>query len=152
MLRDTTEQKKAYQEAVAMIEFGPDRLGHALLLPSSLRQHLNQRRIPVETCPTSNVMTLELAKVSNGNLLRGMTQHPALGEWLETGYPITIATDDPGVFCTALTKELLLVKHAFNLTNEQLQELMYKSMDYAFCDDVLKDDMKERIRQRMGKI
>lgn len=50
----------AYAEAAAVLEFRPDRLGHALLLPSALLQRLHELQIPVETCPTSNVMTLEL--------------------------------------------------------------------------------------------
>ena len=69
----------AYKEAQDILDFAPDRLGHALLLPASLQTKL--LRIPNETCPTSNVMTLELNRHVNGahlTLLQGLAQHDNL--------------------------------------------------------------------------
>ena len=51
------EGSEAFAEAQAMVDFAPHRLGHALLLPPLLRQQVMDLQIPVECCPTSNVMT-----------------------------------------------------------------------------------------------
>jgi len=112
-------KRKAYQEAESTLEFKPDRLGHALLLSDSLMEKLIQQPIPIECCPTSNIMTLELANHTNGSLLDGMKMHPQLGKWIAKNYPISINTDDSGLFCTNLTKELLLVSKAYHL-NEKI--------------------------------
>jgi len=137
----------AREEAAAILQFRPDRLGHALLLSPSLQAKLDQLRIPVETCPTSNVMTLELAKLAGGNLIHGLQSHPTLHHWLQTNHPLAIGTDDPGVFATTATKELLLTATAYQLSKDALTALVYKSMEYAFCNDLMRARVKERMKQ-----
>jgi adenosine deaminase len=184
-------------EAEAILELGqfvPDRIGHALLLPPRLQRRLLQLGIPVETCPTSNVMTLELAQsqmrppsdaaAAAGPhhhhvatvVADGLKRHPQLQLWLEHGHPLAICTDDPGVFGTTLTREweLLVATHATSLVlgfdtkprdvedsfgtsadeadhrfGQQLRRsvanMMARSMDFAFCDDRLKDEVRELI-------
>jgi adenosine deaminase len=136
---------KALEEAKALIAFHPDRLGHALLLPSSIRPALAQAQIPVETCPTSNVMTLELATSFHGHLVEGLRAHPQLEYWLRTDYPFSVSTDDSGVFNTNPSKELLLLAMAWGLSPAQLEYIILQSIDHAFCDD----DLKLLLRQRM---
>ena len=137
---------KAYKEVSAIFEFRPDRLGHALLLPASLRERLmTEILIPVESCPTSNVMTLELAKHMGGNLIHGLQQHPQLKYWLESKYPISIGTDDPGVFNTNATQELLLLARALGVTQDQLKRIVLDSVDHAFCNKELKGKIKEQM-------
>ena len=114
-LEEDEAKLKAYHEAESILQFNPDRLGHALLLSDSLMEKLFHQPIPIECCPTSNVMTLELSLHKEGNLLDGMKLHPQLRKWLEKKYPISINTDDSGLFCTNLTKELLLVAKAHHL-------------------------------------
>lgn len=136
----------AYDEAKSILEFAPDRLGHALLLPPSLQSMLQKSKIPVESCPTSNVMTLELAKDFHGSLLDGMKQHPQLPQWLESNHPISINTDDPGVFDTNPTKEWRLVQETYGLSLERIQQVLLESMDQAFCDAISKERIKTQIR------
>lgn len=123
---------KAYQEALSIIQFKPDRLGHALLLCHPLMEKLQQNPIPIECCPTSNIMTLKLALHHKGNLMDGMKRHPQLEKWLENAYPININTDDSGLFCTNLTKELLLVAKAFCLDEEQIGDAVLSSVEHIF--------------------
>lgn len=139
------EGTDAYAEAAAMLDFRPDRLGHAILLPPPLQQRLRDLRIPVETCPTSNVMTLELHKPADGDLVHGLRQHALLRDWVAQGHPLTIGTDDPGVFHTDPTRELLLLLQCLGLTVAQLAEILLRSVDYAFCEEATKD----RIRMEM---
>jgi adenosine deaminase len=139
----------AYQEARSVLEFGPDRLGHALLLPPSLQDLLKEKKIPVESCPTSNVMTLELAKHCSGSLLEGLRQHPQLLMWLETKHPISIGTDDPGVFDTNPTKELMLLQKTFCVPKATLKRILLESMDHAFCNDETRRQIQTQMLGRL---
>ena len=136
-------KRKAYQEAESILQYKPDRLGHALLLSDSLMERLIQQPIPIECCPTSNIMTLELANHTNGSLLDGMKMHPKLGKWIKKNYPISINTDDSGLFCTNLTKELLLVSKAYNLNEIELGNIVLNSIDHIFDST---GDTKSRLR------
>lgn len=142
---------RVFEEVQAMLDFRPDRLGHALLLPRSLQPRLESLQIPVETCPTSNVMTLELAKYADGNLLDGLQMHPGLPRWLQIGHPLAVGTDDPGVFDTSATQELWLVARAFHLSQRQLVELVIGSMDVAFCDKDTSETIKRSMKQYVDK-
>jgi adenosine deaminase len=141
--------KAAFEETESILNFGPDRLGHALLLPPTLQKKLSDLKIAVESCPTSNVMTLELAKHYSGSLLEGLKTHPQLATWLDTKHPISIGTDDPGVFHTTATKELLLLQKAFGLKKDDLKRVALDSMHQAFCDDATKRAVLERMEARM---
>lgn len=141
---------RAYQEAEAVLRFRPDRLGHALLLPDSLQSTLDGSHIAIETCPTSNVMTLELATSFHGNLIEGLKCHPRLGHWLQSEYPISVSTDDSGVFHTDPTKELLLLAIAYNLNEATLKKIVLQSMDHAFCDDKTRERLKEAMSAKVA--
>lgn len=143
---------KAYEEALAILRFRPDRLGHALLLPDSLQSILDGSHIPVETCPTSNVMTLELATSFHGNLVQGLQQHPRLAHWLQTGYPISVSTDDSGVFHTDPTKELLLLAVSHGVDAHALRQIVLQSIQHAFCDDGTKSMLEKRVARRLESI
>ena len=142
----------ARQEAAATLKFHPDRLGHALLLPPSLRKILSEKCIPVETCPTSNVMTLELNKVVDGDLIHGLRQHATLQTWLDSKHPLAVGTDDPGVFDTTATQELLLLATAFRLQKKDVARIVTQSMDYAFCDETVRNQIRTRLEQRFREL
>jgi adenosine deaminase len=129
----------AYQEAVSIIQFKPERLGHALLLSNSLMDKLIKDPIHIECCPTSNVMTLGLTTSSSqdtggqrGNLLDGIKYHPQLGQWIHHQYPISINTDDSGIFSTTLTKEYILVMKGYSLSESDLTRIIVNSVQHIF--------------------
>ena len=140
---------KAYHEAESILQFKPDRLGHALLLSDSLMEKLFQQPIPIECCPTSNIMTLMINK--EGNLLDGMKLHPQLGKWLEKKYPISINTDDSGLFCTNLTKELLLVAKAHHLGDVELSDIVLGSVEHIF-DQEIQSTLRTNIQTKIAQI
>ncbi len=146
---DDPETENEYLEAKAILDFAPNRLGHSLLLPPVLQHTLLHKKIPVESCPTSNVMTLELARCHSGSILQGLKTHPQLADWIENFHPFSIGTDDPGVFHTNPTKELLLVQKAFDLDSNRLSQIVVMSMDHAFCIDETRRLVKERIENRI---
>ncbi|KAL7490818.1 hypothetical protein ACHAWT_000460 [Skeletonema menzelii] len=136
-----------YNEALAVINFRPDRLGHALTLSTSLIELLEKNPIPIECCPTSNTMTLDFALHHEGSLIDGIQMHPHLKKWIECNYPISINTDDSGIFCTTLTKEYLLIAKVFEFDEKKLEEIVLDSLDHAFDDDI-----KARLREDIQSV
>mmetsp|Transcript_20040 Transcript_20040/g.55307 ORF Transcript_20040/g.55307 Transcript_20040/m.55307 type:complete len:189 (-) Transcript_20040:2159-2725(-) len=62
-------------------------------------------------------------------------------------FPLAICTDDPGVFDTTLTQELVLTQHALRLPASRLQELVYQSLEYAFCSEKTKSVIRHQWQQ-----
>lgn len=136
----------SYQETNDILAFRPDRLGHALLLTDVMFEELEKlpEKIPIECCPTSNVMTLELATHYEGDLVHGLQRHPRLEKWLDSGYPISISTDDPGIFNTDPTMELLLVAEALQMKSPlRIVTLIVNAIDHIFESDSLKAEIRE---------
>ena len=151
----STTVEFGHQEITDILAFQPDRLGHALLLTDAMFEELERlpKKIPIECCPTSNVMTLELATHYEGDLVHGLRRHPRLGTWLDGDYPISISTDDPGIFNTDPTMELLLVAEAFKMDNpSRIGTLMINSIDHIFESDFFKSDIREAIIKVVGTL
>jgi len=150
---DDDRDTKAYKDALAVLDFGPMRLGHALILPPSLQQKLTELKIPVETCPTSNVMTTELVeKSSGGSLVDGVKRHPQLYRWLKNKHPLCICTDDPGVFDTNATQEFVLLQEAFGLNSRDFNRIVLNAVEYLFTNEETKTILRERLRAKLTKI
>jgi len=135
-----------FHEASDILAFRPDRLGHALLLTDAMFEELEKLpyKIPIECCPTSNVMTLELATHYEGDLVHGLRRHPRLGKWLDSDYPISISTDDPGIFNTDPTMELLLVAEAFRMEDPlRIVRLIVNAVEHIFESNSLKAEIQE---------
>ncbi|HKE20599.1 MAG TPA: hypothetical protein VKB80_37250, partial [Kofleriaceae bacterium] len=88
-----------------------------------LLAHLADRGVPVEVCLTSNVRTRAVASID---------AHP-VREMLAAGVPVTLATDDPGMFHTDLDREYLLCHEHFGLDAAGLAELARVGARAAFC-------------------
>ena len=113
------------EEVRAIVAFAPDRLGHALHLPRDVVAALLEARIPIEMCPTSNTHTLHLDTLA---------KHPTLQLWLNARYPISINTDDAGVFATSASEELRRVADAFALSPSAAAALAAAPFAHAFAD------------------
>lgn len=140
----------AMKDTNAILAFRPDRLGHSLLLTDEMFATLDEIKIPIECCPTSNVMTLELAKHVEGDLVHGLRQHPRLKHWIDTNYPISINTDDPGVFDTDSTKEHVLLAEAFGIKDADVfVAIIENSVDQIFEADEFKTNLRKSISRQM---
>lgn len=111
---------------------------------------LDNIRIPVECCPTSNVMTLELAKHFKGDLVHGLRRHPRLKDWIDSEYPISINTDDPGIFNTNSTNELVLLAEAFEIKEPNIiKNIIEQSVEQIFESEEVKESLRVLIQKRM---
>jgi len=152
-LGQAPELVKAYKEAMAILKFRPDRLGHALLLPDVAMEQLSSNPIPIEACPTSNIMTLELNSHHDGCLVEGLRMHPRLRQWLEAEYPISLNTDDSGLFCTNATQELLLFAEAYHVGEDVLSRIIVDSLSHIFdSSNAVQSKLSDRVQKRIKYI
>lgn len=106
------------------VELGAERIGHgvtAIQDPSLLRL-LRERGIALEVCLSSNVAT---------GAVSGLPAHP-LPAFLRAGVPVTLNTDDPGLFGTTLSAEYELAARQFGLGEEQMRRVAENGFRYAF--------------------
>lgn len=107
-----------------------ERIGHGIGAASdpALLDHLAEHGITLEVCPTSNVRT---------GAVPSLPEHP-LPTLLEAGVPVTVATDDPGMFGADLNAEYLLCHTEFGLDAHSLADLARAGARAAFCSDGLR--------------
>ena len=95
---------------------GAHRIGHGTHLKENgdLLNYMNDHRIPLEICPTSNVQTRAAASFES---------HP-LRFYYDYGLRTTINTDNRLVSDTTVTKELFLCHQHLNFTLEEILDLI----------------------------
>src|SRR5262244_1940428 len=112
------------REAIELLDV--ERIGHgiAAIHDSSLMDLLADRRIPLELCPGSNVLTGALARqLSQPDTT--IESHP-LPRLLRHGIPVTLSTDDPTMFHTDLATEYRNA-HRMGLSESELSSLVQSS-------------------------
>jgi adenosine deaminase len=90
---------------------GAERIGHGLQIFKSpeVMAEVKRLQIPLEICPTSNWLT---------NAVPSKAAHP-IRTLMENGIPVTINTDDPGVFNLDLTHEYVDLQSLHQFTLEE---------------------------------
>lgn len=117
------------REAVELL--GVERIGHgiAAIHDASIMDMLADRRVVLEVCPGSNLLTGALARQLNSPDAR-IEQHP-LPRFFRHGIPVVLSTDDPAMFHTTLTQEYAHA-HRTGLSETELAQLVKMSFEYAF--------------------
>ena len=108
----------------AIVHLGAERIGHGIQAIKSPRviKLLIEKQIPLEVCPTSNYITQVVPKLA---------QHP-LRALQKEGVPLTISTDDPGIFDYTLTQEIDTVKSILGFSNAEIQEFQRTAFKHSF--------------------
>jgi len=108
----------------------PERIGHGVraIEDEALLETLKERGIPLEVCPTSNVVT---------KVYPSIAKHPVL-KLADKGVTVTINTDDPTFFGCTLAQEYAKVQ-ALGAPMEQIRELMLNGFRCAFIEDAAKE-------------
>jgi adenosine deaminase/aminodeoxyfutalosine deaminase len=109
----------------AALELGAHRIGHGIAAARDPRllAELRDRDIPLEICITSNVLL---------GAVESLEAHP-VRRIFDAGVPVTINTDDPGLFRTTLTREYELARDVFGFSQAELAEVAANGFRYAFC-------------------
>jgi aminodeoxyfutalosine deaminase len=108
----------------AALAIGAERIGHGIRAAEDpdLMRLLRDENIPLEVSITSNVKTGAVAS---------LLEHP-LEKLLDAGVPLTLNTDDPGIFETTLAAEFDLARAVFGLSDHELATLKRNAERYRF--------------------
>ncbi len=118
-----------------------NRIGHGTRLRENgdLLNYVNDHRIPLEMCITSNLQTKAVKNIKN---------HP-IKFYFDFGVRVTLNTDNRLISKTTLTDEYMLAIKEFNFTPDELKYLILNGFKSAFLP--LKDKVKiiKRITKEM---
>ena len=103
---------------------GANRIGHGIQSARDprLMGYLREHAIGLDVCLTSNVKTRAWAPLS---------EHP-FQLLYRRGVPTTLNTDDPGLFQTDLTEELVKAAEQFNLSAEDVHRIILQGIRSSF--------------------
>ncbi len=132
--------------------FGAERIGHGIsaIHDESLMGLLIQRQIPLEICPTSNLRTGALAKLLASKNAR-LSDHP-LAQFAACGVPVTLATDDPGMFRTSLNAEYAAAHEKMGVTIPQLASIAEAGFRHSFLPEGEKLSAIENLRSEAKRL
>lgn len=103
---------------------GAHRIGHGVRLKEDgdLLNYVNDRRIPLEVCPSSNVQTRAVPSLES---------HP-LRFYFDLGVRVTVNTDNRLMTDTTVTDELLRVHRVLGFELEEIARLILNGFKSAF--------------------
>lgn len=118
----------------ALNELGVDRIGHGVraVEDPALVDHLVDRQVPLEVCPTSNLRT---------GVVSAWGSHPVI-ELIERGARVTINSDDPTYFECSLAGDL---RRVASLTELDVERHTRYAIDASFADAATKRRLSEDV-------
>lgn len=121
---------------------GAHRIGHGTRLreDGDLLNYVNDHRIPLEVCPSSNVQT---------GAVPSLSAHP-LKFYFDYGLRVTINTDNRLITDTTVTKELWLAHKELGLELEDLTTVIVSGFKSAFLPFREKQDMLRAVNQEIA--
>jgi len=122
---------------------GADRIGHGLNLISDDDTMRLMRHGPylVEINLISNLML---------GYFNDYAQHP-FPEYLRTGIPVALSTDDRGMWDSTITDEFFVAVTEFNLSWDEIKLLSRNSLSHAFVEPALKQELLDKYDQRIRR-
>ncbi|HEY4306672.1 MAG TPA: adenosine deaminase [Gemmatimonadaceae bacterium] len=118
---------------------GAHRIGHAtrLIEDESLTQYVNDRRIALEICLTSNVQT---------KAVESYEQHP-LRNYYDRGMNVVLNTDNRLMSGTTLTDEYALAARHFDFTLDDLARIALNGFESSFLPYEKREELIEKIKR-----
>ncbi|KMS96732.1 hypothetical protein BVRB_8g200370 [Beta vulgaris subsp. vulgaris] len=121
------------EEIHRMLDFLPERIGHACCLEEDAWRKLEMSKIPVEICLTSNIRTNTISSID--------VHHFA--DLYNKKHPLVLCTDDSGVFSTSLSKEYAIAAAAFGIGKKDLFQLARNAVELSFAGEKVVRELKE---------
>jgi aminodeoxyfutalosine deaminase len=108
----------------ALRALGAERIGHGVraLEDPALVEHLVERGIGLEVCPTSNVLL---------GIYPSLAEHP-LAELVKRGLAVTVNTDTPAMFGISLEREFALLSDQFGLSAAEVEQVRLNAFSVSF--------------------
>jgi len=122
----------------AVLELQAERVGHAVhaVEDEGTMELLLERRIAIESCPTSNVQT---------STVPSYREHP-LPIFLRRGLLVTLNTDDPSISGIDLAHEYRVAQEEMGLTQAELRKLQENAVQAAFLTPEERADLLRHVR------
>ncbi len=122
----------------------PQRIGHGTRSNEDpkLVEHLREKCIHLELCPTSNVQIIPS--------LRTMKEHP-IDRLYRAGVSLNVNTDSRTLTPTTLTREYEVLHHAFGWNNRQLMNTNAKALNAAFTSEDVKRQLLKKLATSYGQ-
>lgn len=115
----------------------PSRIGHGVRSAEDekLLDHLKKENIHLEVCPTSNVQT---------NVVNTIQDHPA-DKIYRHGISMSINCDAKTISPVTLSSEYALLEKTFHWNKEHFLRCNLEAINHSFCEESLKEKLKEKI-------
>ncbi|MGH2759074.1 MAG: adenosine deaminase [Actinomycetota bacterium] len=126
---------ESIREAIDIL--GAERIGHGfrIIEDADLVAEVARRAIPLEVCPTSNVVL--------GNV-GSYEEHP-LPRLIDAGLVVTLNSDDPAMFSSPVTGEYEAARRVFGLDDHRLADLARAGVRASYADDAMKQTLQREI-------
>ena len=126
-----------------IIRLAPDRIGHGIAIKkdNKIIHFLKEKGVVLDICPTSENIT-GTAKIK---------QNP-LRCFFDQGLPITIGSDDCGLFETDLVKELLILTQNFGFSIEEVKKITLSAVEASFATVSQKQTFRQKVNSFYGQV
>jgi adenosine deaminase len=130
--------------AQALHYCGAHRIGHGTRLREdpAVLAYVNDHRIPLEVCLSSNVQT---------RAVRTLREHP-FGDYFRQGIRVTINTDSRLISATDVTNEMLLAARAFRLSPYELKRIVINGFKSSFLPYAQKARMLREVSLDIDRV
>jgi adenosine deaminase len=120
---------------------GAHRIGHGCRLreDGDLLHYINDHRIPLECCPSSNVQT---------GAVKDLATHP-LKLYYDLGLRVTVNTDNRLITDTSVSRELWLTHTQMGLSLEAIKRIIINGFKAAFLPFHVKQTLVRRINREL---
>ena len=120
---------------VAIEDLSADRIGHGInvVQDSRILRLVLERRIPLEICLTSNIMS---------GVVSSIREHP-FKRLYDMSAVVTLNTDDPSLCQITLTSEYMLAMNALQLSLADIRKIILSGISASFLSHQEKEQMAE---------
>lgn len=117
------------QDSVEIL--GAERIGHGIQIIQNLEvlDFIRSQRVPLEVCPISNYLTQSF---------KTYEEHP-IRQLINSGIPVTINSDDPGVFGTTLSDDYEVLHRVHNFSMEDFRRCNQIAFEASFLSPAEKN-------------
>jgi aminodeoxyfutalosine deaminase len=128
----------------ALNALGAERIAHGVraIEDATLVAELAERRIALDVCPTSNVCL---------GVCESIARHP-LTRLHARGVTITVNSDDPALFGTTLSDEVLALADPLGLGVAAIDEILVNGITHSFLPEPRKREMEAAFRAELDHL
>jgi len=132
------DSSKSVKDAIS---FGAKRIGHGVrsVEDESLIDEIYQKKVTLEVCPTSNILT---------GIYKEYEEIP-IKILLDKGIQITINTDDKAIIGCDIKSEFINIAKSQNLSKSQIKLLLLNSISASYASDNIKNIVINNINSQL---